>query len=58
MDYELKQIRVKKERLSLIALEKAADPNATEEDRRVYSRVFTPAMKADGLNDDVVKEVL
>lgn len=58
LDYEMKQLNVKMKKIQLAELEKALNPDATDSDRTNYSRVFTPAMRADGIDTDVLKEAL
>lgn len=58
LEYELKQINLKKARIQLQELEKALSPNATDNEIRTYSRVFTPSMRAEGIDDGVAKEVI
>ena len=58
MEYELKRIAVKTAQIKLDELVKATDPNATEKDKESYSKVFSPSMRASGIDDSVAREVL
>lgn len=58
MEYELKRIAVKTAQIKLDELVKATDPNATDKDKNNYAKVFSPSMRAAGIDDSVAKEVL
>lgn len=58
IDLKMKQINLRTAELKLLALEGVADPKSTPEQVKAHTRVLTPDMRPQGVDDKVAKELL
>ena len=56
IDLKMKQINLRTAELKLLALEGVADPKSTPEQVKAHTRVLTPDMRPQGIDDKVAKE--
>lgn len=52
IEFESRQLKLEEQKIKMEALRGAVDPNATPEDKKNYSRVFSPTFKPEGYDDD------
>lgn len=52
IEFESRQLKLEEQKIKMEALRGAVDPNSTPEDQKKYSKIFSPAFKPEGYDDD------